>query len=337
MLRPPMAEVRRVVLEVPAGYRERERLDLYIARRLEHATRSRVQAAIAAGLVRVSGELATRAGYRVRAGDRIEVMIPKPPPPEVRPEPMELDIRYEDAYLLVLNKPPGVVVHPAFGHWSGTLVNGLLAHVGRLSGLNDPVLRPGIVHRLDKDTSGLLLVAKDEGTHANLARQFQLRTLERRYWALVWGHPEPEGEISAPIGRDPRDRKRMAVLASGKPAVTRYRVLERYEALSLLELRLLTGRTHQIRVHCAWLGHPVFGDPVYGGRTLRYGAERAGRRAAYQALLERLPRQALHARTLGFRHPVTGQWLQFAADPPEDMAEVMELLRRMSHVPSEDH
>jgi 23S rRNA pseudouridine1911/1915/1917 synthase len=331
MLEERVTEGRWIRLQVPPGYRERERLDVYITRHVENATRSRVQAAIEAGWVRVSGVEVRKAGYRVRAGDRIELLIPRPSPPEVRPEPMALDIRYEDEHLMVLSKPPGLVVHPAFGHWSGTLVNGLLAHIGRSPG-PDPV-RPGIVHRLDKDTSGLLVVAKEERVHAALARQFQLRTLDRRYWALVWGIPaRAEGEIEGPIGRSPRDRKRMAVLPTGKPAVTRYRVLEAFERLALLELRLLTGRTHQIRVHCAWVGHPVFGDPVYGGRTLRYGAEGARYRSFYEELLRILPRQALHAYRLAFRHPVTGQWLEFEDHLPKDMAEVIERLRpHVSH------
>jgi 23S rRNA pseudouridine1911/1915/1917 synthase len=239
---------------------------------------------------------------------------------------MPLAVRFEDPHLIVIDKPAGMVVHPAPGNPEGTLVNALLAHCGpSLAGIGG-VRRPGIVHRLDKDTSGLLVAAKTDPVHRALSRDFAARRIERAYSAFVWGMPVPaSGEIAGNIGRSPTNRKKMAVVAEtrGKPAVTRYRVERRFGAdgiwrAALVECRLLTGRTHQIRVHLAHNGHPLIGDPVYGGRTGRAAAQLGPAGAAAVAF----PRQALHARLLGFHHPATGEWLTFESPLPADMAEL---------------
>ncbi|MDX1547836.1 MAG: RluA family pseudouridine synthase [Rhodothermales bacterium] len=344
-----------VELHVPDGYREGARLDVYLAREMPNASRAKVQRGIKDGRVSVGGAVVTKPSHPVQAGDRIACRILRPPPVEVRPEPIPLDVVYEDDHLLVVNKPAGMVVHPAYGNRTGTLVNALLHHVGGsalrvededeepededvgLSTVNalpsraaDPSVRPGIVHRLDKDTSGLLVVAKDDVTHRGLARQFEERTIRRRYLALVWGVPQPpSGTVEAALGRDPRDRKKMAVVAAarGKHAVTHYETVEPMRHTALVRFRLETGRTHQIRVHAEHIGHPVLGDPTYGGRSLRRGPGTARRKAFFANLFEVLARQALHAHTLGFVHPRTGAALRFEAPMPEDMAHVLARLR----------
>jgi 23S rRNA pseudouridine1911/1915/1917 synthase len=253
-----------------------------------------------------------RAGDRLRGGDRIEIEVPPTRPTALLPEPIPLDVVYEDAELLVINKPAGLTVHPGAGRQTGTLVHAILAHCPGLPGIGGED-RPGIVHRLDKDTSGLLVVAKTERALRALQAQIQTRRAGREYRALVHGRvAKPEGRIEAPIGRDPRHRTRMAVVATGRHAVTHYRVAEVFAAATLLDVRLETGRTHQIRVHCAYLGHPVVGDPVYGRRPNPWG----------------LGRQALHAHRLTFLHPVTGAALKFTAPLPVDMAAALRLLRR---------
>ena len=239
---------------------------------------------------------------RLRAGDAIVLTIPEPEPVEIRPEPIPLDVVYEDSDLLVVNKPKGMVVHPAPGHASGTLVNALMAHCGAsLSGINGAV-RPGIVHRIDKDTSGLLIVAKNDFAHQGLAAQIQAHSFTRAYQAVVYGNlKDDSGTVHAPIGRDPADRKRMAVTAQhSRDAVTHYAVVQRYVGFTHLRLQLETGRTHQIRVHMAYLGHPVAGDPVYGPRKV----------------IARLDGQCLHAGEIGFVHPRSGQFLSFTAPLP---------------------
>jgi len=259
-----------------------------------------------------------RATQSPRAGDRIEIHWPEPRPAEALPQAMELDVLYEDDRLLVLNKPPGLVVHPSAGHEDGTLVNALLHHcAGRLSGIGG-VARPGIVHRLDKDTSGCLVVAKDDGAHAGLAAQFAGRDLEKVYQAVVCGRVERDaGEIRAAIARHPSHRKRMAVSSGGREAWTTYRVRERWAAATWIEAHLHTGRTHQIRVHCQHLGHPVLGDATYGARPSGRVTEQTG----YTA-----PRQLLHAWRLAFRHPSDGCILRFEAPLPGDFLEALEVL-----------
>jgi len=295
-----------------------ERLDRLIARRIPALSRSRVKALIEAGHVAAEaagGETITDPSRRVKPGQVFAIAVPEAAPPAPEPQALALDIVYEDDDLIVVNKPPGMVVHPAPGNPDATLVNALLAHCGdSLSGIGG-VKRPGIVHRLDKDTSGLLVAAKNDRAHQSLSRQFAARSSERLYRAVVWGLPRPaEGAVEGAIGRDPRNRKRMAVVnKGGKPALTRYRVIRRYGpgVASLVELRLATGRTHQIRVHMAKIGHPLVGDALYGGR---HGRAKAG----VPAVLTDFPRQALHAATLGFDHPRTGERLQFQIKEPMD-------------------
>ncbi len=307
--------------------KEKERLDVFLTREIGHFSRAYFQRLIEEEKVLVNGK-PQKASYPVVPGDRIEVLIPPPKKYDVIPEDIPLNIVYEDAHLIVINKPAGLVVHPAVGHFSGTLVNALLYHCRDLSGIGGE-LRPGIVHRLDKDTSGLLVAAKDDYTHRKLSEQFSGRTIEREYWALVWGIPSPRsGRIETLIGRSPTNRKKMAVLEEGgKVAITTYETQERLFLLSLVKLKLGTGRTHQIRVHMAHIGHPVFGDSPYGGRNRRLGALTAAERKIAAKYLEMLPRQALHARTLGFEHPHTHERLRFESDLPEDMKALLELSR----------
>ena len=288
------------------------RLDAFLAGKMEK-TRSSVQKLIEEENVRLNGAPAAK-NARLREGDRVEAMEPPPEVLDVRPQNIPLDIVYEDQDLLVVNKPKGMVVHPAAGNPDGTLVNALLFHCGdSLSGING-VIRPGIVHRIDKDTSGLLIVAKNDRAHQSLAEQIAVHSFTRIYNAVVYGIvKEEEGTVSAPIGRHPTDRKRMAVLSSGgREAVTHYRVLERFPGFTLVECRLETGRTHQIRVHMAHIGHPVAGDPVYGPKKC----------------ITELQGQCLHARVIGFIHPATGEYLEFDSGLPPYFERFLEKLRR---------
>jgi 23S rRNA pseudouridine1911/1915/1917 synthase len=302
-----------------------KRLDRFIAERLPQLSRSRVKALIQSGNVAAAGArndapaTIKDPSARVKPGQNFAVFVPDATPAAPRPQAMPLDIVYEDDDVIVIDKPAGMVVHPAPGNPDRTLVNALLAHCGEtLAGIGG-VRRPGIVHRLDKDTSGLMVAAKNDAAHASLTQQFAGRAIERLYRAVVWGQPRPaEGEIAGAIGRDPLNRKRMAVVArGGKKASTRYRVLRRLGggAASLVECRLGTGRTHQVRVHLAHIGNPVVGDPLYSGRHGR--AARAGK-AGMEAAAS-LGRQALHAAVLGFVHPRTGEKLRFEWDIPSDI------------------
>ena len=293
--------------------RDGERLDLFIARRLSDLTRSRVRKLIDGGAVSINGETPRKAGVKLAAGQRVRVAIPPPKPSTLRPEPMALSIVYEDGDLLVIDKPAGLAVHPSPGHSSHTLVHGVLAHCPNLSGIGGEG-RPGIVHRLDKDTSGLIIVAKNDAAHVSLARQLKERKVEKTYLALVEGRIEPaEGIIEAPIGRDPRHRKRMAVVERGREARTRYRLLREVAGRSLVEVRPETGRTHQIRVHLASIGFPICGDALYG----RGGAALAG-----------LSRQFLHAHRLAFRHPATGERLELKAPLAADLEAALAEIER---------
>jgi 23S rRNA pseudouridine1911/1915/1917 synthase len=310
---------------VPPG-KKRERLDVFLTHHVENATRTKVQAAIRAGCVLVNGST-VRSSYAVSPHDVIHVTLPESPAPDVVAEAIPLTIVYEDDQLLIVNKPAGMVTHPAYGNYTGTLVNALLHHCASLSAVTDRT-RPGIVHRLDKDTSGLLVVAKTDAAHAHLSRQFARRTIRREYQAIVWGAFSVEkGTIDANLGRSKSDRKKMAVVQEGKTAVTEYTVLEKFAYLSLIRLRLQTGRTHQIRVHLAHVGHPVFGDPTYNGRRLLFGPGTPRQKAEVQKMLDILTRQALHARTIGFRHPATGEEMAFESPLPEDMTAVLKMLR----------
>ena len=305
---------------------EGERVDRFLAEGLGDLSRSRVKVLIEQGRASADGRVFTQPAEAVRAGALYCLDIPPPVAAQPLPEAIGLTILFEDAHLLVLDKPAGLVVHPAPGNQEGTLVNALLAHCGdSLPGIGGE-RRPGIVHRLDKDTSGVMVVAKTEQTLAALSAAFAARDLERAYLALAWGLPTPSaGEIAGDIGRDPRDRKRMAIVnRGGKHALTHYRTQRSWHAaVSLLECRLATGRTHQIRVHLAARGHPLVGDPVYLRRIP--AAARAVPEPARGVLLD-FPRQALHAFVLGFTHPATGQALRFTTPPPADFASLLETL-----------
>ncbi len=302
-------ETQELMVQVPG-----ERVDRYVAEEIPSLSRTAVQRLIEAESITVNGE-AVQAAYRLRQGDQITVHVPPPQPLAIEPEAIPLDILYEDCDLLAVNKAAGMVVHPAAGHRSGTLVNAILAHCPDLQGVGGK-LRPGIVHRLDKDTSGVIVVAKNDQALRALQRQFKRRTVEKHYTALVIGDvPQKEGVIEAPVARHPRHRKRMAVRSGGKAARTRWQVMERYwdehrRLYTLLDVKLLTGRTHQIRVHLSWMGYPLAGDAVYGPP-----------RAATSA-----PRQFLHARVLAIRHPVTTERLCFEAPLPADLQRVLDSL-----------
>jgi 23S rRNA pseudouridine1911/1915/1917 synthase len=326
-----MAELikeKKLRFDVPLG-QKKERIDIYLSGHIENATRSKIQKLIEANLVKVNGNF-VKPSYKVSPNDIIEAVIPiSPRPEETEPEDIPLNIVFEDDYLIIVNKPAGMVAHPAFSNYTGTLVNALLHHTKQLSGLNEPG-RPGIVHRLDKDTSGLIVVAKDDWTHAQLAKQFSKHTIEREYWAVVWGiFKEKKGEIDTFITRSKKDRKKFATsINEGKHAVTFYEVLKEYEFSSLLKLNLKTGRTHQIRVHVSSINHPVFGDPTYGGREIVYGANLPKMASQVKNLFEVMQRQALHAKTLGFIHPHKKEFVKFDSELPEDIALLISRLKK---------
>lgn len=287
-----------------------ERLDKYIS---EHTELSRSYTARLAedGLVTVNGSAVDKK-YKLKGGERIEIAVPEPESLEALPQDIPLDIIYEDDYVIVVNKPQGMVVHPAPGNPDGTLVNGLLYHCS-LSSING-VIRPGIVHRIDKDTSGLLVVAKTNAAHESLSAQLKERKALRRYYCIVNGNiRENEGIIDKPIGRHPIDRKRMAVIEGGREAVTHYRVLERFRGYCLVECTLETGRTHQIRVHMSYIGHSIVGDPVYGIKKERFKTNG----------------QLLHAKTIGFVHPVTGELMEFDSELPEFFIDILNKFRKL--------
>ncbi|MBR4429191.1 MAG: RluA family pseudouridine synthase [Clostridia bacterium] len=287
------------------------RLDVFISENAS-VSRSRAETLIKQGLVSVNALVRSKAGYELKPGDRVEFTLPEPEPTDILPQDIPLKIVYEDENLAVVYKPSGMVVHPAAGNPDGTLVNALLAALSSLS-LVGGVERPGIVHRIDKDTSGLLLVAKTDLAHRSLSEQIAAHSVERIYKAIVCGHfRETEGQVDAPIGRHPTDRKKMAIVPGGRSAVTNWRVLEELRGASLIECRLTTGRTHQIRVHMASLNHPVLGDPVYGFKKPPYNVEGG---------------QLLHAGVIGFDHPVTGERMRFEAEPEERFTAWLEKLR----------
>ncbi len=290
------------------------RIDKYLASRLPDYSRSFLQKLVGEGRVLV-GDKPVKSNYKINEGDRVSLSVPDAVEPEIIPEPIPLDILYEDASLLVINKPKGMVVHPCPGHYSGTLVNALMYHCkDQLSGING-VMRPGIVHRIDQNTTGSLVVCKTDAAHRSLAEQLKVHSITRKYRAIVHGNlKEEEGTVNAPIGRHPVDRKKMAVNnRCGRDAVTHYRVLERFGSFTYLECRLETGRTHQIRVHMASIGHPLLGDDVYGPS---------------RCPIPGLTGQTLHAMTLGFIHPETGTYMEFEAPLPEYFESLLEKLRR---------
>ena len=291
------------VREFTAG-RDSARLDRFLAERKTGLSRSRLHSLIAEGMVSLNGTPA-RPAQKVRSGDRVILTVPPNRETDLTPQPIPLTVVYQDAEFIVIDKPAGLSVHPGPGHPDGTLVNALLSRCPDIQGIGG-VTRPGIVHRLDKDTSGLMVVAKTERAHQDLSWQIKDRRVQKGYLALAVGVPDPsEGVIDAPIARDPRHRKRMAVVIGGRESRTRYRMAERFASYSLLELGLETGRTHQIRVHLAYLGYPLLGDGVYGKRS------------------PRLERHFLHANRLGFRHPVSGEAMSFQSDLPPELLEVL--------------
>ncbi len=298
-------------IEVPPG-RAGERLDRFLADSVPELSRSRIQQLIAEGRVSVEGKTA-RPSSRLRAGETILFSIPPPRPPSLAPEERPLSVLYQDPHLMVVEKPSGMVVHPSPGHSGGTLVNVLLFRADRLSGIGGEQ-RPGIVHRLDKDTSGILLVAKNDAAHRALSADLSAHRIDRRYHGIVWGRPpSPSGTVRTRVGRHPVHRKKMAVLREGgREAATRFRILETAHGFSRLEFRLETGRTHQVRLHCAHLGCPIVGDELYGRpRRIPAGAGR-------NRTIVEVDRYLLHAFHLGFRHPARGEWMEFSVpDPPE--------------------
>ncbi|GAB6441146.1 MULTISPECIES: RluA family pseudouridine synthase [Bacillus] len=302
-----MSEVVQVTV---AEEQKSERIDKFVAEINSEWSRSQVQQWIKDDVVTVNGK-SVKVNYKVKENDEITVTIPEPEALDIQAEDMNLEIYYEDADVLVVNKPRGMVVHPAPGHISGTLVNGLMHHCTDLSGING-VMRPGIVHRIDKDTSGLLMVAKNDMAHESLVNQLVAKTVTRRYKAIVHGViPHDKGTIDAPIGRDKKERQSMTVDENGKNAVTHFQVLERFKDFTLVECRLETGRTHQIRVHMKYIGYPLAGDPKYGPKkTLDMNG------------------QALHAGILGFDHPRTGEYIQFEAPIPEVFEDALNILRK---------
>ena len=307
------------------------RLDKFLFERIENTSRTRIQNAANAGNILVNNKQ-VKPNYRVKPNDIVQVVLPNPPREiELIPENIPLNIIYEDDDVIVVNKDPGMVVHPAYGNYTGTLVNALMYHFRDIPMFQSGELRPGLVHRIDKNTSGILVVAKNELALNKLSKQFYDRTTGRKYIALVWGTPDPaEGTITGHVGRSIRDRKVMQVFpdgSQGKPAVTHYRLIEDLGYVSIIECRLETGRTHQIRVHFSHIKHPLFNDEEYGGDKILRGTTFAKYQQFVRNCFTVLPRQALHAKSLSFDHPVTGKRLSFDSELPDDMIQVMEKWR----------
>lgn len=308
---------------------ERIRLDVFLTSRFDKISRSRLQKLIESGHITVN-DAPTKASFSLHRDDIIHIFFPDPEPSDIIAENIDLDIIYEDDQLLVVNKDASMVVHPAYGNKSGTLVNALMHHCENLSGIGG-IMRPGIVHRLDKGTSGLLVVAKNDYAHQFLSMQFSEKTAEREYQAVAWGHfREKTGRIEGYIARSSRDRTKMiSSQHRGKEAATNYKILDEFPLTSLLSLKLETGRTHQIRVHLSAKGHPIVGDAAYGGRSKQLKSLNQEKQKLILSILRIMPRQALHARTLGFTHPVTGQRLRFDSELPLDMRNLIRFLKRL--------
>ncbi len=305
------------------------RVDKFLMNFVENATRNKIQQAAKDGHVWVNDSI-VKSNYKVKAGDEVKVLFEHPPHEFLLvPENIPLDIVYEDNALLVVNKPPGMVVHPGHGNYSGTLINALIYHIDNLPA--NASERPGLVHRIDKDTSGLLVIAKTEAAMTHLAKQFFDKTSEREYIALVWGNvEEDEGTIIGNVGRNPKNRLQMTVFPDGeegKEAVTHFRVLERLGYVTLVSCKLETGRTHQIRVHMKYIGHTLFNDERYGGEKILKGTTFTKYKQFVENAFKILPRQALHAKTLGFVHPVSGKQMRFDSEIPEDMQACIEKWR----------
>ena len=307
------------------------RIDKYLMNRIENATRNKIQSAAKDGSIYVNG-IPIKSNYKVKPNDKIRVLLEHPPYEYLlTPEDIALDIVYEDEVLLVVNKPAGMVVHPGHGNYSGTLINALVFHFENLP--NNSSNRPGLVHRIDKDTSGLLVIAKTEEAMAHLSKQFFKKTSEREYVAIVWGNLEDEeGRIEGSIGRHPKNRLQNTVFEGddsekGKPAVTHYKVIERLGYVTLVSCKLETGRTHQIRVHMKHIGHTLFNDERYGGERILKGTTFSKYKQFVDNCFKVLPRQALHAKTLGFEHPVSGKWMSFDSPIPDDMQQCIQKWR----------
>ena len=308
------------------------RIDKFLSNRIENASRSKIQSAADADCILVNNK-PVKSNYKVKPADVISVVMTHPPREvELTPENIPLNIVFEDDYWIIVNKTPEMVVHPSYGHYTGTLVNALMYHLKDTPLFNSGELRPGLVHRIDKNTSGLLVIAKTEQALNKLAKQFFEKTSERTYNALVWGSfNEKEGTITGNIGRNIKNRKIMQVFpdgSQGKNAITHYKVLEELGYVTLIECKLETGRTHQIRAHFQYIGHPLFNDSDYGGNQVLKGTTFTKYKQFVHNCFNILPRQALHAKTLGFKHPVTGKFIQFDSEIPDDMQQVIEKWRR---------
>ena len=308
------------------------RIDKYLSSRMESTSRTRIQNAANAGNILVNNA-AIKPNYKVKPGDIVQIVLPNPPREiELIPENIPINIVYEDEDVLIVNKEPGMVVHPAYGNYTGTLVNALMYHFRDLPLFSTGEARPGLVHRIDKNTSGILVIAKNELALNRLSKQFFDRTTDRRYQALVWGTPDPaEGTITGNVGRNLKDRKIMQVFedeSEGKTAITHYRILENLGYISLVECKLETGRTHQIRVHFSHIRHPLFNDEEYGGDQIIKGTTFTKYQQFIRNCFKILPRQALHAKSLAFDHPVTGKRLSFDSELPDDMVQVIEKWRK---------
>jgi 23S rRNA pseudouridine1911/1915/1917 synthase len=308
------------------------RIDKFLMSRIENATRNKIQKAAKEGSIRVNDKI-VKSSYKVKKDDKVRILFSHPPYENLlTPEKLDLDIEYEDDSIIIVNKKSGMVVHPGHGNYSGTLINALLYHFDNLP--NNSSNRPGLVHRIDKDTSGLLVIAKTEKSMTLMAKQFFNKSVEREYYALVWGDvKDDEGEINAPIGRNPKNRLQMIVyqdMEGGKEAITNYKVIERFGYVTLISCRLQTGRTHQIRVHMKYLGHTLFNDERYGGNKILKGTVYSKYKQFVDNCFRLLPRQALHAKTLGFIHPKSKEKISFNSDIPEDIASVIDKWRLYS-------
>ena len=303
------------------------RIDKFLFERLPNASRSKIQGAVKLGFVLVN-EQQVKTNYKIRPDDEIVISLPEPPRDnELVPEDIPLNIVFEDDHLLIVNKPAGMVVHPAFQNWSGTLVNALAYHFTQLPEMPNNEGRPGLVHRIDKDTSGLLVIAKTENAMTGLAKQFFDHSIERTYWALIWGEPkESKGTINVHVGRSLKDRRLTVAFPDGdfgRHAITHYEVIKELRYVSLTKCNLETGRTHQIRAHMKYIGHPLFGDTTYGGNKVLKGTQFSKYKSFVENCFKIMPRQALHAKSLGFIHPITKKHMQFDSELPQDFLEVM--------------
>jgi len=306
--------------------KRKERLDKYLVRCFKHVTRSKIKKLIDDNKVFINSKPA-KASHLVVPGEKITVLYSRPEPHKLVAEDIPLEILYEDSHIIVLNKQAGIIVHPSHDTPRGTIINALLHHVNKLPEADD-ALRPGVVHRLDKGTTGVLVAAKDELSQSRLSSYFEQRKVEKIYWAFVWGHfIQKEGTIDKALKRSKKDIRRMVVNPEGKLSITHYHVIEEFQIFSLLEINPMTGRTHQIRAHLASIGHPVFGDELYGGRNRKFSRLTTGECAIVSQLLKIMERQALHAKKLAFPHPVTNEWLEFDTRLPNDMQELLGKLR----------